>query len=309
MLFSIDGPEAFSCAATGYDPAFEQPIDVEETGGGALFGGAWPAAGFAGEDGHPEHMLPEMDAQVAPGQQLVPSAGWPWSAIVKLTVSFPSGHDFTASGVMVGRNDVLTAAHVVYQPDEGGYPTSVVVTPASLRGDESPWGSYHAMVQIADVQFDPDGDGRIVPGNGGPGLVGSERDIALLALRTPLGDRTGWMPIDTDFKEGWAHLSGYPNAHGLHLTDGVAWAYDSSVDSYTDISNFEVHHGDSGGPVWHFDRFGRPAVVALVSTGNDFNDADPSNDRGVAAVDLAPYYATPGQMLRAWIPANDHLIA
>ncbi len=324
MLFSIDGSEVLAYGPTAYEPTFAQPAEAEATDSGAPFDAAWFAAGLAGEngfwdgsdsgysgpwlaagpagdDGHPEHITLASDAQLA-ARQPITSTDWPWSAIVKLTVSFPSGDLFDGSGVMVGRNDVLTAAHLVYKRSEGGYANSVIVTPAfePERGYESRYGSFHARVQIADTNYDHDANGvffpagMILPGNNGPGLVGSERDVALLALQTPLGDRTGWMAVDPDFKEGWANLSGYSN--GGRLTNDTEWAQDAVSDSYTSIRNFEADHGTSGGPVWHYDSLGRPAVVAIVSSG--------SNGHGRAAFDVATSWAS----IRQWIQANNHLI-
>jgi V8-like Glu-specific endopeptidase len=297
LLFSIDGSEVLAYGPTEYEPSLAQPVEAEATDSGTPFDAAWFAADPAGEDGYP-----------AAAGQPVTSTDWPWSAIVRLTVNFPNApFTYYGTGVMVGRNDVLTAAHLVYSP-VWGHANSVIVTPAYTPELDfgSRYGSYHALVQIADTQFDPNGDGILASGNNGPGLFGAERDVALLALRTPLGDRTGWMEIDPTFRAGWAHLSGYPDVYGYErLTDDVAQAFDAASDSYTHISNFEVHRGNSGGPVWHYDSLGRPAVVAIVSTANTFNDANPSNDRGVVAFDVAGAW-DPG--IRQWMEANNHLI-
>ena len=44
----------------------------------------------------------------------VPQSGaYPYSAIVSISVTFPDGTGSNGSGVMVGPNDVLTAAHVI----------------------------------------------------------------------------------------------------------------------------------------------------------------------------------------------------
>ena len=41
-------------------------------------------------------------------------AQYPWRTIVFIESTFPNGQVVTGSGVIVGPNDVLTAAHVVY---------------------------------------------------------------------------------------------------------------------------------------------------------------------------------------------------
>jgi V8-like Glu-specific endopeptidase len=262
---------------------------------------AWFADVLSGEDGHPEQALLASEA-VHPvlAQEGVSSASYPWSSVVLLSLAFPNGFLSYGSGVMVGRNDVLTAGHMVYNPAWGGLASAVVVTPAYVpgRGFDGPYGSSDAWVSVADLDFDPERDRLVPPGNGGPGLAGSERDVAFLTLKAPLGDQTGWMRLDPGFKEGYANLSGYPAAFGYRLTNDTAWAYDDAVDSYTNIGYFEARPGNSGGPVWHYGPDGAPAVVGLVSSGHGGN-------RGFAAFDIATSYAS----ILGWIASNDHLIA
>lgn len=216
-----------------------------------------------------------------------------------LTTTFPNGMFSIGSGVMVGRNDVLTAAHVIYEPAWGGFASQVVATPAAVVGPpfQAPYSASFARITAADTQFDPNGDRLIEAGNRGPGYVGSERDIAFLTLDIPLGDRTGWMALDPGFKQGYANLSGYPAVHRHALTNDTAWAYDDAVDAFTNLFYFEAHPGNSGGPVWHYGSDGRPAVVGIVSSAN--------NGRGLAALDIAPYHPS----ILSWSASNDHLIA
>jgi len=42
---------------------------------------------------------------------------YPYNAIVHLEVGFPDGLIYRGTGALVGRNDVLTATHVLYNPD------------------------------------------------------------------------------------------------------------------------------------------------------------------------------------------------
>lgn len=59
----------------------------------------------------------------------------PYSAIVSIRSTFADGTVSIGTGSLVGKNDVLTATHVVYQPAHGGYATSVQVFPgADLNG-------------------------------------------------------------------------------------------------------------------------------------------------------------------------------
>ena len=232
-------------------------------------------------------------------QQVVASPADPLPAVVLVQAVFPNGLLYFGSGVMVGRNDVLTATHMVYEPGWGGYASSVTVVPAFVPelGANSPYGAFPAIVTLADTGFGPTGDGRILAGNRGPGLVGSERDVAFLSLQTPLGDATGWMGLDPTFTQGYANLSGYPAPYGYRLTNDVAWAFDDPVDQFMNLYWFEAHPGNSGGPVWHYGPDGNPAVVGLVSGG--------TGGRGGAAFEIATSY----ESILGWIASNGYLLA
>jgi V8-like Glu-specific endopeptidase len=130
--------------------------------------------------------------------------------------------------------------------------------------------------------------------------VGIERDMAFLTLRTPIGDQTGWMDLDPTFKQGYANLSGYPAPGGRshpRLTNDVELAWDDPLDAITNVTAFEAHPGNSGGPLWHYGSNGRPAVVGIVSSG--------INGKGTAAYDISSNYAS----ILGWIASNDNLIA
>ena len=52
---------------------------------------------------------------------------------VQIQSTFSDGNTLIGSGVMIGANDVLTAAHTFYSHDNGGLATSVVITPSSFN--------------------------------------------------------------------------------------------------------------------------------------------------------------------------------
>src|SRR5262252_3242196 len=45
----------------------------------------------------------------------------PYLAVTLLMVTFPDGYRINGSGAVVGQNDVLTATHMIYSPDHGGF--------------------------------------------------------------------------------------------------------------------------------------------------------------------------------------------
>lgn len=52
---------------------------------------------------------------------------YPYTAVVHLEVTFADGSQVRGSGAVIGRNDILTATHVLYSPDAGGWATKVRV--------------------------------------------------------------------------------------------------------------------------------------------------------------------------------------
>src|SRR4051794_40873568 len=68
-----------------------------------------------------ESSIASIGSEAATGDQIIRSAAFPWSTVVLVAAAFPDGAIKYGSGVMIGRNDVATAAHVVYRPQDGGY--------------------------------------------------------------------------------------------------------------------------------------------------------------------------------------------
>ncbi|HSQ04453.1 MAG TPA: FG-GAP-like repeat-containing protein, partial [Burkholderiales bacterium] len=185
----------------------------------------------------------------------------PWSSIVLVEVTFPSGASFAGSGVMVSPNDVLTASHVLYMPDQGGAATSVHVLPAGIS---APFGDITSNSFHYYTNFDPSGSGMLMPGNGGPGLAGSELDLALIALPTAIGNQTGWMQLDPNFTGGTVNITGLPAASGWMESNDVVSAFKSPTDSIISYSA-ALNPGDSGAPIWYEASDGGH-VAGVVST-------------------------------------------
>lgn len=63
--------------------------------------------------------------------------------ICYIETTFPSGGTNQGTGFVVGNNVVITAGHIIYKSEYGGYATSVNIYPQRLYGD-LPFGTYHA---------------------------------------------------------------------------------------------------------------------------------------------------------------------
>lgn len=182
---------------------------------------------------------------------------FPYSAVVYIRVTYSNGLVFTGSGVVVDRNSVLTAAHMVYDGANGAVrATNIQVFPGH-DGSSNPLGSY-TPVSYDYNRVDADGDGKLSRSE-------SAYDAAVLHFDVPIGDATGWMNFDSEFTSGPAHVTGYPGIYGGRQTDDQGTVQFSG--NILDISQLDINPGNSGGPIWVQGATG-PAVVGIVSTGS-----------------------------------------
>ena len=193
---------------------------------------------------------------------------YPGSTAVLIRVTWDGHGTFVGSGVLVGRNDILTAAHVIYNARFGGFADDIKLYPSydpdSSFNDSVDWSVVHYY-----PNFDPDGDGRLFPGDFNAGTLGqTELDIALFTLSEAAGDRYGYMGIDWAFAGGKIGVLGYPVLYGLQpiYDDGSVTKARFSDSAFIYSYDLEVNPGNSGGAIYYDYGFG-PYVVGIVSTG------------------------------------------
>jgi Ca2+-binding RTX toxin-like protein len=212
------------------------------------------------------------------------ATAWPYKAVVYVQASFPNGMSYTGSGAVVGPNDVLTAAHLVYSAADGGTATSVQVTPARDGGSQ-PFGSFSAQTWNY-FPVDQDGDGFLFQSD-------SEVDLAILGFEQRLGDQTGWFGLSPNSVSGIYELTGYPAVYadgsGPRMTTDTGWATDDRSYSVLEYIGIESNPGNSGGPLWQWDD-GAATIFGVASTSG-------------WATDLETKYST----VLSWISGNDTL--
>ena len=193
--------------------------------------------------------------------EVIHNTGHPHSAVVHIEVTYPDGTQASGSGAVVGRNDVLTASHVIWAVERGGLATSITVTPAR-DGAAKPFGSFEAK-HVNYLPVDQDGDGLLYSWE-------SANDIAVLGFDTAIGARTGQFQLDYDGASGAYNKTGYPSLYsgfsGPRMVEDSAYMFKSWSSDAWFTEGFEINSGDSGGPLWQ--REGDVAkVVGVVSTG------------------------------------------
>ena len=196
-----------------------------------------------------------------------------------------------ASGVVVGRNDVLTAAHVVQLPwwlDQSRYGIKVEVYPGADNDPFSaPLGSY---VATSWSNYD------VITHLGSISTEQSQYDFALLNFAEPLGDTLGWMRLDSSARSGGtANETGYPGSGPGMMNASVTYYDDWRY--YLYHTSEPLGQGASGGPLWYSNADGT-FVLGVLSSGN-------------ASTDNYASLAAPGviEWLNQKMAANDFLIA
>jgi V8-like Glu-specific endopeptidase len=180
------------------------------------------------------------------------SSSYPYDTVVYITDEI-GGVEYQGSGVLIAPNEVLTAAHVVY--DSGvGTATDITVTPGYNAGS-APFGSATGLsfhyYAISDA-------------NGQISEAESQDDFAVIHLSTSFSS-VGTMDLMPGFTGGLATVTGYPaSAGGTQVSDTEFFSLDPT---YSLLDGTGLGEGSSGGPVWT----GSPAdpqVVGLVSSGS-----------------------------------------
>ena len=164
----------------------------------------------------------------------------PYSAVVQVSVTFSDGTSGMGSGVMIGRNDVLTAGHNLWD-EWGGYATKVEVTPAK-NGPYEPFGSFAAKSWTVSDSY--------------RAYDSFDDDYGVINLAQNIGDETGYLNYSAAYEYNIVGqnvtITGYPgdrsDGERMYTADGSVAFYDSwDTIGYTDIYTAP---GMSGSPIY-----------------------------------------------------------
>ncbi len=189
---------------------------------------------------------------------------FPYSAITFITSRWGS-YLGTGTGFIVGKKDVLTAAHVIYDSSKGGLADEILIYPS--YDPEDVFSEFYSPVLYNYYDsFDPDGDGYILSGDKNSVLQsGTEIDIAHLRVTENLESKYGSFGIDTNFLGGEILAAGYPGKFGYKPTADIGNVTKDLVDDYFSFTSLELNSGNSGGPIFYDDGRG-PYAIGIVST-------------------------------------------
>ena len=212
----------------------------------------------------------------------------PFSAIAYISVTYPSGHTYPSTAAMISPNAALTAAHCLYDPEEGGWATAITVYPAvngSIGFLHYPYGSATANeIAISIPYFENGSDARW--------------DWGVIRLNSNIGSNSGYLGfqcIETSLSAAPIMISGYPGDlndywdtrdqfyHIFRITADISSQTTASNGTMYDCRmityKVDTSPGQSGSPVL-YDNNGTYQIIGIHSQGHypDDGDGNPEND-------------------------------
>lgn len=184
----------------------------------------------------------------------------PYRTAVSIYVRWSSGAITRASGTMVGANDVLTSAHVVYNPARGTA-VAINVIPAQ-SGRNTPYGIVSAGTwKYYAIQY---------ASGGALYATQAAQDLAIIGLKDNIGAVTGYLPIKPNVTASVTRqLISYPSAYAFdffNLRQMYSYGTVSTTSSnYQNITALSVSAGSSGGGILNYTG-GVYYVTGTVST-------------------------------------------
>jgi V8-like Glu-specific endopeptidase len=183
---------------------------------------------------------------------------YPYSAVGRFQITYPDGTAAIGTGALIDADHVLTAGHVVYEKEHGGFATSLIFTPGTTQGS-APFGSAYATLLRTNQAWASSSDPRY--------------DYAVVTLNKNLGTVAGSLgveaPTDAALEQGILFNSaGYPGDRSSGVTD--LYRMSGGIDSFTPTNLFytgslDVYGGQSGSPLWRTDAAGNRYVDGIVT--------------------------------------------
>jgi V8-like Glu-specific endopeptidase len=194
----------------------------------------------------------------------------PYSAVGVMFVYWPDGTASLGTASVVGRNDILTATHMVYSPDHGGWATGfdfyfgADYNNTLDRFDSSTCsytlrsGSFTWQVKAFPSNVFTDSQASLLT------YGESQYDVAMIGVSKAVGDATGWFAVDPgrDVTQTATQV-GYPTTGTGMMAGTLSVMHDSYYGLYSATTD-AMGPGSSGGPLITADG----VVVAVKSAGS-----------------------------------------
>lgn len=187
----------------------------------------------------------------------------PYRAVCYIVCTWSDGSRTSASGVVVGVNDVLTAMHVVYDTSRGGWAQQISISPAADTAPSlvQPLGVYTDWGRISTRtgNWDQDGDGLLTTAE-------AQWDLAVIGMQSRIGDVTGWVGSADTANSLSGLMVGYPS-RGTGMMAEQVFATASTRYGVFEVQSI-LGPGASGGPLLQTQADGSTYAVGVLSAGS-----------------------------------------
>ena len=194
----------------------------------------------------------------------------PYSNIGIIQVVFPDGTSARGTASIVGENDILTATHVVYSPDNGGWADSYEFYFGADYNDTTDtfedYGYHYTPTQWLvngwpDSAFTDSDNSTMIYSE-------VEYDIAVIGVNDSIGIQLGHLGLAAGYNSGsiLANAVGYPVGATGMLEQFVEVEKNSFYDLYNS-SDKVFDSGSSGGPLLIDNN-----IIGVKSTGYSWAD-------------------------------------
>jgi Ca2+-binding RTX toxin-like protein len=188
----------------------------------------------------------------------------PYSDIGLIKTTWSDGSSTLGTCSLVGRNDILTAGHCVFNPDEGGWATGFEfyfgVDYNATTGSFDSWvpnlsfSKWSANAWTSQIYTDANNKTML--------QSEAQFDVALIGIDTPIGDQLGWLGLAPSYNGSQSAIAvGYPTGSTGMMMESVAvysnWAY-GIYESFIEV----MGPGSSGGPLLMDNN-----IIGVKSTG------------------------------------------
>ena len=219
----------------------------------------------------------------------------PYSNVGLIRITWADGTRSLGTCSLVGRNDILTAGHCVYDPDKGGWAAGFeFFFGADYNSSTGRFDSTVSAVSFSRWNAIAWPELVFTDGNNDTMLQSeSQYDIALIGIDTAIGDRLGWLGMDPA-RDGTQTASavGYPAGSTGMMYESVQVSTHPTYDIYQSAATV-MGPGSSGGPLLAGDD-----VIGVKSTGIWWADVESVFSQ------LVDYIATDDTLLGAVAPAD-----
>lgn len=175
----------------------------------------------------------------------------PYQNIGVIISTFGDGVRVQGTATVVGKNDILTAMHVVYSPDHRGWATSVeFYFGADYNNVTNSFEDYGYRYSPSSSKFYGFLSAFTDSDNMTMSRLESQYDIAVIGVNKNIGNDLGWLGLDPNYNSGIisAKAVGYPEGSTGMLSENVNIQKDSFYNVYQ--SNEVIFgSGASGGPL------------------------------------------------------------